>query len=144
MSLWDQVTHLHLIGVMVAAGMGAVCRGGLDRIVLARAGATRLPWATLAVNVIGSLVLGLVLGWSAGLAERAAVAPQTLDRATVAELVVGIGFAGGLTTFSTFAWEAFRLVGEGRTRAMVAYAGLTVVLTLVAVWFGVVSGRALS
>ncbi len=65
------------------------------------------------------------------------------DLATTLELVIGIGFAGGLTTFSTFSWESFTLVREGRTRSMLSYVALTIGLTLVAVVLGVAIGRAL-
>ena len=130
----EQASHLHLIGVAMGAGFGAVCRAGLDRAVTSRVGPTRLPWATLAVNVIGSFVLGFMLGWSqevgsGGSAEQAQAA-HTLT------LVIGTGFAGGLTTFSTFSWESWSLIRESRGRGALAYAVLTIGLGLVAVALG--------
>ena len=140
MSLLEEISQLHLVGVALGAGMGAVCRGGLDVALIRRVGLTRLPWATLAVNVVGTFVLGLVLGWSAAVAaDRMSSASQVEDALTL-ELVIGTGFAGGLTTFSTFSWESFRLVGEGRQRAMLTYAGLTLGLTLLAVAGGIALG----
>ena len=141
MSLIDQISQTHLIGVAVGAGLGAVCRGWLDRAVIRRHGLTLLPWATLTVNIVGSLILGGIMGWSA---EVVAARSVRADLATTMELVIGIGFAGGLTTFSTFSWESFTLVREGRTRSMLSCVALTIGLTLVAVVLGVAIGRALA
>ena len=138
-SLVDQISQLHLVGVAVGAGLGAVCRAGVDRTVTHRVGLTRLPWATLAVNVVGSLVLGFMLGWSevaAGGGGDAAESARTL------ELVIGVGFAGGLTTFSTFAWESWSLIRESRGRGLLVYAALTIGLGLAAVALGMAVGRA--
>ena len=136
MSVMEQISNLHLVGVAVGAGLGAVCRGGLDAHVIRRVGRTQLPWATLAVNVIGSLILGVVLGWSAAVVAASGVTAGQVDDARTVELIIGTGFAGGLTTFSTFSWESFRLVNEGRARSMVSYAALTIVLTFAAVALG--------
>jgi fluoride exporter len=136
----DQIGHLHLVGVALGAGLGAVCRAGLDRTVVHRVGLTRLPWATLGVNVVGSLILGAMLGWSAGVATGPSASAES---ARTLELVVGIGFAGGLTTFSTFSWESWSLIREGRGRSMLAYATLTIGLGLAAVALGAAVGRAL-
>jgi CrcB protein len=98
------------IVVAVAAGLGAVARLLLDRAVSARTPA-RFPFGTLAVNVTGSFVLGLVTGWAAhhGLSPRAA-------------LVLGAGFAGGFTTLSTLAWETTWLVEDGPAGLGAVYA----------------------
>ncbi|MDQ1706515.1 MAG: fluoride exporter [Frankiaceae bacterium] len=99
------------LAVGVAAGLGAVARLLLDRAVTARAPG-RFPFGTLAVNVSGSFVLGLVTGWAAhhGLSARAA-------------LVLGAGFAGGFTTLSTLAWETIWLAEDFRPMAAACYAG---------------------
>jgi CrcB protein len=136
----DQISQLHLVGVALGAGLGAVCRAGLDRTVSHRVGPTRLPWATLAVNVIGSVILGFMLGWSQQV-EAGSPAGQA-ETARTLELIVGVGFAGGLTTFSTFSWESWSLIREGRGRGMLAYAALTVGFGLAAVALGVAMGRA--
>ena len=141
MSLIEQTSSIHLIGVAVGAGLGAVCRGWLDRMVVRRHGLTLLPWATLTVNILGSLILGAIMGWTA---EVVAADDARAATALTVELVIGIGFAGGLTTFSTFSWESFTLVREGRPRSMLSYAALTIGVTLVAVVLGVAAGRALA
>ncbi len=126
-----ELNSLHLFGVAAGAGIGAICRSAVDRGVVSRVGLTRLPWATLAVNVIGSLLLGVVLGWSAVAGTESAV---------TIELIVGTGFAGGLTTYSTFSFESFVLLREGRRRHALVYAALTIGLALAAVTLGIAAG----
>ncbi|MGP8060097.1 MAG: fluoride efflux transporter CrcB [Acidimicrobiales bacterium] len=90
------------IVVGVAGGVGAVVRYLVDGAVHQRIPRT-FPYGTLLINVSGSLVLGLVTGllWYHGLPARA-------------RLVVGVGFCGGLTTWSTAAWESVRLAEDRR------------------------------
>lgn len=83
--------------VMLGAAAGAPCRWLLDRAVQARHDSL-FPWGTLLINVVGSLALGVLLG--AG-ASRQLV------------LLLGTGFCGGFTTFSTFGYETVRLADEG-------------------------------
>jgi fluoride exporter len=71
---------------------------------------------TLAVNVVGSGVLGVVLGWSAVPGEVVAL--------------VGTGFCGTLTTFSTFGADVVRLVEERALGRALAYLAATLVLGL--------------
>lgn len=134
------MTPLDVLVVALGAGVGAVCRSATDRVVFARFGPTRLPWATLAVNIAGSFVLGLALGATA---DALAAGGPAADPAHTLRLVAGTGFAGGLTTFSTFTWEVSSLAREGRERAGLVYAALTMATTLVAVALGTVLGRAL-
>ena len=68
----------------------------------------RFPWGTLAVNVLGSLLLGLVLG----LAASGAASAEVLT-------LVGTGFCGALTTYSTFSFETVRLLEDGAFAAAV-------------------------
>jgi len=86
------------LAVMLAAGLGALARYVLDEIVEHRSDIV-FPAGTLLVNVTGSFVLGLVTGLALhhGLAR-------------IPTLVVGTGFAGGYTTFSTWVWESMALV----------------------------------
>ncbi len=105
------------VGLVVLGGaVGAVVRYAAGRW-LDRAGA---PWGTFAVNAVGSLVLGVVLA-------RAGPATTAL---------VGTGFCGALTTYSTFALEAVELP---RRRA-VAYALGSVSTGLVAAAVGLALG----
>jgi CrcB protein len=108
------------VAVALAAGLGAVCRLLVDRSVTAR---TRrpFPFGTLAVNVTGSLLLGL----TTGLAAHHGLDP---DLATV----LGAGLAGGYTTLSTFAWEAVDLAATGRAAAGAGYVVASAVTGLLA------------
>ena len=92
--------------VMAGAAIGAPARFLTDRAIQARHDSL-FPWGTFAVNVVGSFVLGLVTGR----------VPAEI------QLLVGAGFCGGLTTYSTFSYETLRLAEEGSNR----YAVLNVV-----------------
>ena len=91
------------------------------------------PFGTLAVNVAGCLLIGLL----SGLAEaRQVLSPE-------ARLFVLIGFLGGFTTFSTFGFETFVLVRGTQIGAALLNVGLSVLLGLAAVWAGYVLARLL-
>lgn len=86
----------------LAGGLGAAVRFMMDGLIRARV-RTALPWATIFINVSGSLLLGFL----AGLVMEGQ-APQSL------QLILGTGFLGGYTTFSTASLETIRLVQSGR------------------------------
>lgn len=93
------------LGVAVAAGAGSVLRYVVDQLVQHRL-RTPFPMGTLLVNLSGSLLLGLVTG-------------LFLHRGlpTTAAVVLGVGFAGGYTTLSTWAWETLALAESGQLMA---------------------------
>jgi CrcB protein len=103
--------------VMAGALAGAPLRLLADRVAVARRGRTT-ALGTLAVNVVGSAVLGLVLGWTA--------APSWVVA------LVGTGFCGTLTTFSTFGFDVVRLIEERTVARALAYLSATLVLGLAA------------
>ena len=105
------------LAVALAGGAGAVCRYLVDTIVSART-STRTPYGTLAVNLSGSFLLGALGGVSA----RQGPSPSL-------DLVLGGGFLGAYTTFSTFAYETVRLLEDGELRR----AGANLASTLVGV-----------
>ncbi len=113
--------------VLLGGAVGAPSRYLLDRWVQSRHAST-FPWGTFTVNVAGSLVLGLVAGGVAG-----------SDGPAWLLSVLGTGFCGALTTFSTFSFETIRLVEEAATR--VAVAGL--VLSVAAGLAGCAAGWSL-
>jgi len=118
--------------VIVGLGgfLGAIARYLISGWVYRRWGSA-LPWGTLAVNVAGSFVLGFFLLLSEG---RFSISP--LWRSFIA-----VGLLGALTTFSTFSYETFALLQEQLYRQAAVNILLNVILTLAAVWLGMVSAR---
>ena len=90
------------------------------------------PVGTLAVNVAGSFMVGLVVR----LALETAYVPSE------ARAFLAVGFCGGFTTFSTFAWEVLALAEQGAWGRSTAYLVLSVVLSLLACVAGMASARA--
>jgi CrcB protein len=114
----------------LAGGLGAVARFVLDGTVTA-ARSWRYPAGTTVINLTGSFLLGLLAGLAAG-----AVLPGS------AYLVLGTGFLGGYTTFSTAAYETVRLVERRRWGAALLHGiGQVVVATALAA-LGYVVGSA--
>lgn len=109
----------------LAGGVGAAARYGVDLRLSPPAGA-RLPHATMAVNLTGSLLLGLLVGLGSG--------DDTLT-------VLGTGLLGGYTTFSSASVEVARRVVDGR-RADGAWTAVVMVVGCVALASaGVAVGR---
>jgi CrcB protein len=117
--------------VAAAGGIGATVRYITDRYVtdrlLVHLPVSDFPVGTVTVNMIGSLILGFVVG----LLEHHHVGSPV-------ELIVGTGFCGGLTTFSSASFETVRLIGNGEFRlaATNAIGGVTVCCCLAAAGLG--------
>ena len=113
--------------LLVAAGgaAGAVLRYGLSGLVQGRTGAV-FPYGTLAVNVVGCLVMGVI----SELAEsRGALEPGTRALLTV-------GVLGGFTTFSAFGNETLNLLRDGERALAAGNIAANLILALAAVWAG--------
>ncbi|MFB6943601.1 MULTISPECIES: fluoride efflux transporter CrcB [unclassified Streptomyces] len=117
--------------VIVGAAVGAPLRYLTDRAVQSRHD-TVFPWGTLAVNVSGSLVLGLLTG-----AATAGAATSHL------QLLLGTGLCGALTTYSTFSYETLRLAEDGARFYAAANILASVVAGLGAAFAGVSLAQAL-
>ncbi len=109
-----------LLLVMLGAAAGAPSRWALDRSVQVRH-PSLFPWGTFTINIVGSLVLGLVL---------AAAAPASLVA------LLGVGFCGGFTTFSTFSFEAVRMSEQGHGNRAVVYVAASLAVGLAAASLG--------
>lgn len=113
-----------LVFVALGGAFGAVARYGLSGWVYTRF-SDSFPWGTMAVNVLGSLILGLAMAWF----EGSVVSPD-LKRA------LAVGFLGAFTTFSTFAYEAVAMAQGGEWLRAGGYVVGSLVLGLGAVFAG--------
>lgn len=109
-----------LLGLGLLGGLGAVLRFGLDSRISSRV-ARAFPYGTLAVNLLGCFVLGVLDGVALGRD------PESL---------FGTGLIGGFTTFSTWMLESHRAGEEGRLPAGVANLWLSLVLGVLIAWAG--------
>lgn len=114
---------------VVAGGLGASSRFVLDGAIRSRLG-DRFPWATLIINVTGSLLLGVLAG-------------LVLHQGTSGDVrtVLGTGFCGGYTTFSSASLETVRLTQRGARAAAVRYCAGTAALTALAAGIGLLITR---
>jgi len=119
------------VGIAVAGALGALARYGLDERALSRV-PNGFPWATLAVNLSGSLALGFVFTL---LTESIEVDPWL--RSTLM-----IGFLGAYTTFSTLSLDSYRLFAAGASGLALANLAASVCGGLAAVWLGITLARA--
>ena len=118
-------------GVAVGGALGALARYGVDGLISRRVDA--FPLGTLVINVSGCFLLGFLF---TTLSERFGAAPWLRSTLT-------IGFLGAYTTFSTFSLESYRLAEDGAIALALLNVSGSVALGLVAVYIGVVAGRAL-
>jgi CrcB protein len=105
-----------LVLVLLGGAVGAPTRYLADLFVQSRRGGS-FPWGTFVVNVAGSFILGAV-----------ASAVVSTDVPAWLLTLVGTGFCGALTTFSTFGFETVRLVEEGALGAAVANVAASLVV----------------
>lgn len=112
-----------LLGLM--GGVGAILRFLVDSAITQR-NSSRIPLGTLVVNLTGSLLLGLLTGW----------ASHGSSTAEDVQLVLGTGFCGGFTTFSTASVESVRLLATRRLRLGISYAAATLILCCAIAWAG--------
>lgn len=123
---------MHLLAIGLGGFFGAIARYLVDGLVAERTGGL-FPWGTLAVNVSGALLLGLL----ATLAIERSVLPAGIRGPVL------IGFLGAYTTFSTWTLESLRLVETGSFGPALANLAGSALLGMLAVAAGVVLGRAL-
>jgi fluoride exporter len=118
--------------VALGGALGSVSRFLLGPA-LQRALNVTFPYGTLFINITGSLLLGLVVGFAT---NSAAVSPQM-------RVFLAVGFCGGFTTFSAFSLETVLLVQEGQAMRAVAYVMASVLLSVTAAWVGLIAARQL-
>ena len=120
-----------IILVGIGGFIGAVFRFLLSGFVHRLVPLSEFPFGTLAVNVAGCLLIGLLNG----LAEtRQVIGPEL-------RLFLMIGMLGGFTTFSAFGYETLELIRDAEVSRAMGNVFLQVLLGLVAVWLGDMLGR---
>lgn len=119
-----------LLMVALGAAVGAPARYLADRAVQSRHESV-MPWGTVSVNVVGSLILGVLTG------AGTSVSPELVA-------LLGAGFCGAFTTYSTFSFETWRLIEEERYGAAVANVVVSVLAGLAAVAVGYAASAALT
>lgn len=118
-----------LVAVGLGGGLGTLARYELVVALPATSGA--FPWAIFVVNVVGALILGFV----------ATLVLERWPPTRYVRPVVGIGFCGGLTTFSTWMVDATQLIDAHHALTAVIYLVATLTVGLVALYLGVVAAR---
>lgn len=121
--------------VFLGAGIGGTLRHGVNLVAL-RWPLGGFPYGTLAINVVGSGLMGIVAGWFAFKAGEGA--PQGL------RLFLATGVLGGFTTFSAFSLDAILLWERGETMLAAAYVAGSVVVSLAALAGGLAMMRGLA
>ena len=118
--------------IAIAAGgaIGALLRFWMSTWVYARLGSD-FPYGTLAVNVLGSLIMGVLYVL---LLER-------LDLDPIWRAALLVGLLGAFTTFSTFSIETLNLIENREIIKALMNIFLSVVLCIFAAWLGVIAGR---
>ena len=122
---------MSLLLVITGAAVGAPLRYLSDRAIQSRHD-TVFPWGTFTVNVLGSLILGIITGAVA--AGRAS--PQV-------QLALGTGLCGALTTYSTFSYETLRLLEDDARLFAAANVVASVVAGLGSAFLGVAISQAI-
>ncbi|MDT0307431.1 fluoride efflux transporter CrcB [Streptomyces sp. DSM 44917] len=110
--------------VILGGAAGAVLRHLTDQALRARLG-TAFPWGTLAVNLAGCALVGLLTGV-----------------ATNVHLLLATGLCGALTTYSAFSWDTLTLASHGRRARAAAYVAASVLAGLAATAAGAALARA--
>ena len=105
---------IKLLLVALGSAIGGVARYGLSKVISENV-ASAFPWGTFAVNIIGCLVIGFVLG----------MIDAGISLSDNARLFLTVGFCGGFTTFSTFAHENYLLFSGGHFLTVASYAALS-------------------
>ena len=111
--------------VFLGGGLGAAVRHGVNRAAFTLS--PNFPAGTMAINILGCFLMGMVIGW---------LALRGQDVSTNAKLLLTTGILGGFTTFSAFSLDAAYLWQRGETMNAVLYVVGSAGLSLIAVFTG--------
>ncbi|MBI5141716.1 MAG: fluoride efflux transporter CrcB [Nitrospirae bacterium] len=116
--------------VFLGGGLGAMARYGLSGLIHRYSGA-EFPLGTMIINILGSIMIGLVMSMS----ERyMAITPNI-------RVFLTIGIMGGFTTFSSFSYETMALLQGGQLVAASVNVAGSVVCCIAGAWAGILLGR---
>ncbi len=133
------VFKILIVGIAGAAGSIARYMGGLFVLNIIKIPPTRFPIGTFLINIVGSLLIGIIF--------------ELFAKGKMSEewrLALAVGFCGGFTTFSAFAYENIGLLTHGgedislKLLKSILYIGLSVILGILAVWVGMRLVRAVA
>lgn len=124
---------LNCLGIAGAGALGALARFGISQLFALFAGAG-FPWATLCINVSGAFALGWIY-------KALETHPGTLNSW---QLILGVGFLGAFTTFSSMMWESDSKIRDGNTARAATYLLASIILGLIAVRAGFILGQQFS
>lgn len=113
----------NLLLVFLGGGLGSVARYLLSEV-FRRMEKSTIPWHTFTANVMASAILGFLV-------SLILFKPGSWEQQ---RLLIGVGFCGGLSTFSTFTLETFDLLRSGNYLQAIAYTLLSIIACLLAVW----------
>jgi CrcB protein len=126
-SAWQKLALVALGG-----GLGSIARFAVAEWAAQRWGAA-FPWGTFIANISGALLIGLLMGI---VLSRPSISPAY-------RLLLGSGFLGGYTTFSSWMYESWALADGGALWRAGGNVALSVIAGLAAAWVGLQLGRAL-
>lgn len=120
--------------LIIAAGgsLGAVARYGVGVWAVRLFPAAQWPWGTLAVNVLGGLLMGLLAGW---LAFRGGLHSESI------RLFAAVGVLGGFTTFSAFSMETALMIERKHLGLAAGYVAASVVFSVASLFLGLMIAR---
>lgn len=116
--------------IFIGGGSGSLVRYILSKLIVPAYGA-HFPLATLVVNILAGLVLGIFLGV---ISSKPVYSPDL-------QLFIAVGFCGGFSTFSTFSYETLQLLRTGQVVLALLNIFLSVLLCLGATWLGLLFGK---
>jgi CrcB protein len=125
------VVGVVLVGV--GGGIGAMIRYGVSLLV-GRFWPLSFPLATLLINIVGSLAMGLLVGW---------LAKAMPSWAGEGRLFLAVGVLGGFTTFSSFSLDTITMIERGELGQAGLYVVLSVVVSVPALYLGLLMTRGL-
>ena len=114
----------HFILVCIGGGLGSGLRFIISKVL--SSDKNYIPYHTLSVNIIGSLIIGFVIGYFV----------KENNTSTTAMMLLSTGFCGGFTTFSSFAFENFTFLKNGDFIPLITYTTISLLVGLLATFLG--------